>query len=117
MSRIDERGRLACITKNLLSPLSLSLLHAIHEQISLTQARIFNRAADSLLGLGLKDNIINLAIIGTQEKPKAMFSNYVTVYGVKNDIGPSADRWERSGSGLIIHSDSLDKLHRILGIF
>ena len=46
-----------------------------------------------------------------------MFSNYVTVYGVKNNMGPSADRWERSSSGLIIDSDSLNKLHRILGIF
>ena len=50
-----------------------------------------------------------------------MFSNYVTeggrVYGVKNNIGPSADRWERSGSGLIIDSDSLKKLHPILDIF
>lgn len=50
-----------------------------------------------------------------------MFSNYVTkggrAFGVKNNIGPSADPWETSGSGLIIDSGSLDKLHRILDIF
>ena len=62
---------------------------------------------------------MNLAIICIQAEPKAMFTNYVTKGGrvVKNNIGPSTDPWERSGSGLIIDSDSLDKLHRILDIF
>ena len=88
MSLIGGRGRcLACITKNwVLSRLSLSLLHAI----PLTQASIFNRAADSSLGLGLND--INLAIVCMQVEPIAMFSNYVTkggrVYGVKIILDP-----------------------------
>ena len=52
--------------------------------------------------------------------PKAMFRIMSPCKGgrvVKNDIGPGNDPWERSGSGLIIDSDSLDKLHRILDIF
>ena len=46
-----------------------------------------------------------------------MFSNYIILYGVKNNIGASADRWERSGSGLIIDSGSLNTLYSILDIF
>ena len=57
LTHIGGRRRcLACITKNsVLWALSLSLLHAIHAYISLAQASILNRAADSSLGPGLND--------------------------------------------------------------